>query len=447
MMLLSKLSGGRNGKTTRETKVSSAPTPEMVEAAGMIGEHYEAIHGGLDKLSGLAEQLRTLEPLLAEMRAPLTAEFDARRDDYLELIHLRTVSAEAEERIEALSREASDLGDALRAAESRQEELTAQLGEKSAAAQEGQLEIDRLRTAIAQAEASVQTLTASEKDSVQRIRQQDEDLNSLRARLQEADTARTEALTGKTRAERDHALLTDENAALKKRSEEVVLEISRLARVEASLESQLTTERARASGEQAEAARAIRVLETQAEAARSEAAALQVRLDTLTARADRLETLNVDMTTALSEAQSGGQGAERKVSHLQVDLNRAMERIRELEAGSEETRQRLVAMDAARLAAVDRAEHLAKSASASEKALIRSEERVNKLQLFMTALKVESDGRVKALTEQVGSMRSNLEGARAETAMSAAALDAARRERAAREPLALVQDTPIAASA
>ena len=447
MMLLSKLSGGRNGKTTRDTKVSATPTPEMVEAAGMIGEHYEAIHGGLDKLSGLAEQLRTLEPLLAEMRAPLTAEFDARRDDYLELIHLRTVSAEAEARIEALTRESSDLGIALRNAESRQEELTAQLGEKSAAAQDAQLEVDRLRTAISQAEAQVQTLTASEKDSVQRIRQQDEDLNSLRARLQEADTARTEALTGKTRAERDHALLTDENAALKKRSEEVVLEISRLARVEASLESQLTTERARASGEQAEAARAIRVLETQAEAARSEAAALQVRLDTLTARADRLETLNVDMTTALSEAQSGGQGAERRVSHLQVDLNRAMERIRELEAGSEETRQRLVAMDAARLAAVDRAEHLAKSASASEKALIRSEERVNKLQAFMTALKVESDGRVKALTEQVGSMRSNLEGARAETAMSAAALDAARRERAAREPLALVQDAPIAASA
>ena len=64
MMLLSKLSGGRNGKTTRETKASATPTPEMVEAAGMIGEHYEAIHGGLDKLAGLAEQLRTLEPLL-----------------------------------------------------------------------------------------------------------------------------------------------------------------------------------------------------------------------------------------------------------------------------------------------------------------------------------------------------------------------------------------------
>lgn len=227
----------------------------------------------------------------------------------------------------------------------------------------------------------------------------------------------------------------------------MVVEIARLARVEASLESQLTTERARASGEQAEAARAIRVLETQAEAARSEAAALQVRLDTLTARADRLETLNVDLTTALTEAQSAGQGSERKVSHLGVDLNRAMERIRELEAGAEESRQRLVIMESARLAAVDRAEHLAKSASASEKALIRSEERVNKLQAFMTSLKVESDGRVKALTEQIGSMRSNLEGARAESAMTAAALDAARRERTAREPLALVQNEPLAASA
>lgn len=156
MMLLSKLSGGRNGKA-REAK---APTPEMIEAAGMIGEHYEAIHGGLDKLSGLAEQLRTLEPLLAEMRQPLAAEFEARRDDYLELISLRAAAVESDERVEALTREVSDLADALRNAESRQEELAAQLGEKSTAAQEAQLEVDRLRIAISQAEAQVQTLTA-----------------------------------------------------------------------------------------------------------------------------------------------------------------------------------------------------------------------------------------------------------------------------------------------
>ena len=440
MMLLSKidraLSGGAKVKSV---SLKEAPTPEMVEAAGAIGQRYEAIHGGLDKLAGLAEQLRNLEPLLNEVREPLASEFQARREDYVELIGLRSASAEAHERAETLDQERARLTEALDAAEARHEELEANLEEKVSLGQDRQLEIDRLRTALSQAEAQVQTLAASEKDSVQRIRQQDEDLVSLRTRLSEADAARTEALTGKTRALRDQAIAADENAAMRKRSEEVSIEIARLGRVEASLESQLSSERARAGSEQAESARAIRVLETQVEAARAEAATVQVRLDTLTARADRLETLNQDLTTALTEAQAASQGGERKISHLEVDLNRAQDRIRELEAASEDWRQRLSAMEGARLAAVDRADHLAKSASATEKALIRSEERVSKLQSFMNALKAESDDRVKALNEQIGSMRSNLDGARAESAMNSAALDAVRRDRFAREPLALVE--------
>jgi crescentin len=438
MMLLSKLERARAGGRRNE-EASPIATPEMEQAASVIGERYEVLHGGLDKLTVLAEQLRTLEPLLSDMRKPLAAEFEARRDDYIELIGLRAAATETAGRIEALGDEARELRTALEAAEARKEELAVRLAEATSHAQDGRIEIDRLRTALSQAEAQVQSLAATERDNAQRILQQEEDLQSLRQRLDEADAGRAEAVTARARAERDQALLADENEALKKRSEEVVVEIARLARVEASLDSQLAAERARASGEQVEAARTIRSLETQAEAVRTEAAGLQVRLDTLTARAERLETLNADLGHALTDAQSAGQSAERAVSHLQVDLKRARDRIRELEAGAEDSRQRTQATESARLAAVDRAEHLAKAAAANEKALSRSEERTAKLQLILAALKVESDERVKALTDHNVSMRSSLEGVRAESAITAAALDAARRERAGMEPSAPAQ--------
>lgn len=58
------------------------------------------------------------------------------------------------------------------------------------------------------------------------------------------------------------------------------------------------------------------------------------------------------------------------------------------------------------------------------------------MQLILAALKVESDERVKALTEHNVSMRWSLEGVRAASAITAAALDAARREHAGLEPVA-----------
>jgi crescentin len=127
------------------------------------------LHGGLDKLAVLAEQLRTLEPLLTDMRKPLAAEFEARRDDYIELIGLRAAATEMAGRIEALGEEARELRTALEAAEARKEELAIRLGEVTTHAQDGRIEIDRLRTALSQAETQVQSLGASESDNAQRI--------------------------------------------------------------------------------------------------------------------------------------------------------------------------------------------------------------------------------------------------------------------------------------
>lgn len=91
-------------------------------------------------------------------------------------------------------------------------------------------------------------------------------------------------------------------------------------------------------------------------------------------------------------------------------------------------------MNAARLAAVDRADHLAKSTATQEKALARSEERVARLQDRVGALQAEHEQQVEVLNDQVAGLKASLEGFRAESAIIAAALETARRERSNREP-------------
>ena len=178
--------------------------------------------------------------------------------------------------------------------------------------------------------------------------------------------------------------------------------------------------------------RAMRALETQTETSRAEIASLSSRLDTATARANGLEVLNTEQATRLSELQTGSHGAERRAEQLQVSLDRAMERIRGLEAETEDTRQRMAGMEAARLAAVDRAESLAKAATTHEKAIARAEDRMLKIQAKLAAAQDEHHAKTQSMLQQTTALRAELEGVRAEAMMSAAALDAARRERGGR---------------
>ena len=103
----------------------------------------------------------------------------------------------------------------------------------------------------------------------------------------------------------------------------------------------------------------------------------------------------------------------------------------ELEATAEESRQAQAAMEAARLAAVDRAEGLARAGGAHEKALARSEARAQRLESQLRKLETDRDAQAAALLEQIDGLKSELDAARAQAAITAASLDVARRDRAA----------------
>ena len=423
----------RNGKSER------APVPGVGveqtpggDAAGVIGERFETIQDSLDQLTDMARRFGTFESLLGQLREPLEAEFKSRRDGHVELINLRAAHVENSDRLETATTEARKLADALAEAEARADDLAARLGEQTATAQEARVETDRLRSELSIATGKVEALEAAARTAGQRIRELEQDQEALRVQLKQAEALKTESESGRAQVQRDHALASEENAVLRRRIDEVSAEIAALARTSAASEGQLATERARAASEQSETARALRALENQTETSRAEIASLTARLDTATARANGLEVLNTEQASRLSELQAGSHGSERKAEQLQISLDRAMERIRGLEGETEETRQRMAGMEVARLAAVDRAETLAKAATAHEKAIARAEDRMLKIQAKLTAVQDEHQAKAQAATQQTSALRAELEGVRAEAAMSAAALDAARRERGGR---------------
>ena len=423
----------RNGKTDQGVQVSATTgRVSEQEVAGLIGERFETIQGSLDQLSDMAQRFGTFESLLGQLREPLEAEFRSRRDGHVELVNLRAANADAVRRLGELNAETRKLSEALAEAESRVDDLTARGGEQSANLQEARVELGRLRNDLAQAATRIEGLEAVDRAAVQRIRELEQDQDALRNQLKLAEAARSESETARGQTQRDHALVLEENTVLRRRVDEVGTEVAGLARAAAAGEGQLATERARASSEQAEAARAMRSLENQVESARAEIAALTARLDTATARANGLEVLNTEQSSRLGELQSNSHAVERRAETLQVGQDRAQERVRALEIESEEARQRYAAMEVARVAAVDRAEALTKAAAAHDKAIARAEERMLKVQAKLAAAQDEHEARIQTLTQQIGALREDLEAARAEAAMSASALDAARRERAGR---------------
>jgi crescentin len=437
-MMLSRIDRvlSRNGKGDRSAGASApAETPLGQDAAGVIGERFETIQDSLDQLSDMAQRFGTFESLLVQLRDPLEAEFRSRRDNHVELINLRAAHAENAERLEIASAESRKLAAALTETEAKADDLLARNGEQSAALQETRVETDRMRSELSLNMSRLEALELADRASTQRIRELEQDQESLRTQLKQAETLRTESENGRAQTQRDHALVLEENTVLRRRMDEVSAEVASLARSSAASEGQLATERARAASEQSETARNMRALENQTETARAEIASLSARLDTATARANGLDILNTEQATRLSELQSGSHGAERKAEQLQISLDRALERIRGLESETEDTRQRLAGMEVARLAAVDRAETLTKAASTHEKAISRAEDRMLKIQAKLAAVQEDHHSKAEGWLQQITALRAELEGARAEAAMSSAALDAARRERTGRPAL------------
>jgi crescentin len=389
----------------------------LVEATQAIGVRYETIHGGLDSISRVVEHLRAIEPLLSEIRGPVAEEFEARRAEHAELIALRAAHDQA----------TTDA--ALTESEARRQSLDVALEDSA-------LEIDRLRNGLQQSELKVGGLEAALRDATARAEHLAQDVETLRVQTQDIDARRGESEAALAAAKQQSALQAEELGTVKKRLEQAGADVARLSRIETELESQVAAERARLLAAdnalatvQADGARTIRGLEAQVEAGRAEALALQTRLETATGRADKLEEMNGQISGRLNESSAQQQAVERRAGDLNVALERALERVRNLEDEVEGLRGRHAGVDTARAAAIERADQLAKTVGAHEKALKRSEERAAQLRTRFEALQASEDEIRRGHDDKVAEMQAEIERIRSEAALAEGALESARRDR------------------
>lgn len=439
MRLLSK--GDRNTKGGVKPVMLAAEnerpeTDGLVEATQAIGVRYETIHGGLDSISRVVEHLRAIEPLLAEIRAPVAEEFEARRTEHAELITLRAAYEQAARQLAAAQAEERELSAQLAATDAALTESDARRQALDVALEDGALEIDRLRNGLLQSELKVGGLEAALRDATSRAEHLTQDVETLRIQTQDIDARRGEAEASLAGARQLSALQLEELGTLKKRLEQAGADVARLSRIETELEAQIAAERARLLAAdnalatvQADSARTIRGLEAQVESGRAEVLALQTRLETATGRADKLEEMNGHISARLADSSAQQQAVERRAGDLNVALERALERVRNLEDEVEDLRGRHAGVDTARAAAIERADQLAKTVGAHEKALKRAEERAAQLRTRFEALQTAEDEVRRAHDEKIAEMQAEIERLRSEGALAEGALESARRDR------------------
>lgn len=439
MRLLSKTS--RENKGAKPT-VLGAETVRVetvqhsIESTQAIGQRYETIHGGLDSIGRVMEHLKAIEPLIAEIRGPVSQEFEARRAEHAELIALRANFDQAQRQIAQIQAEEREASARLAAAETALGESEARRQAQDTALEDNTLEIDRLRNALLQSELKVSNVDAALRDANARIEHLVQDVEGLRTQAQDIDARRGEAEAALARANQDNALLGEEAATLKKRVDQAGIDLARLSRIETDLEAQIAAERARAqalenalSAHQVDSGRIIRGLESQVEGNRAEILALQTRLETSTGRADKLEEMNTQISARLAESSAQQKAVERRAGDLNVALERALERIRALEEEAEGLRQRHAGVDTARATAIERADQMAKNASAQEKALKRAEERAQQLRARLDAVQEAQDQVRREHEQKVAELQATIERLTSEAALAEGALEAARRDR------------------
>lgn len=406
-------------------------------SASELGTAQERIATNLAEISRLAEHMTFLEPLIAELRGPLEAELLARRRDHAELGTLRALLAQTNERLGAAEKTQQSLRKALAASQAVAEDLESTRRVNERVIDQASQQVDSLCNALQAAESKISTTEERLRENTISAMQLQEDLDVLRRQMCEEAESRCELdnLIGKTTQE---LLLSQEEAlSLRRRVDQATGDAARFARAEADAQAQLAHERGRIAPMQAalnsarnEILNLTKRLEEQSDAACAGIAALHTRLETATARSARLEALNAEQCSKLSEASAQQRNAIRRATEDSIAIDRSKERIKILEAEAVQHRAVTIALERARGAAVDRADELSKLCSSQEILLRSSEERAREAQAKLEASVAEAELTRLNTEQRLADAVAEIERVKTELAMAEANLESARSERA-----------------
>ena len=436
----------------RPIRDAEAPTRELMEAleperadaiqadrqasTKALGARQELLGSSLDELARLAGHLKHMEHMVGEIRGPLNDELLSHKHEHGELITIRAVLDQTTERLAETRERERALGAKVATLELALSESHLERQVQDSAIEDVRLEIDRLRTSLNESDVRGDGSAAALRDATLRMKQLEEDAAFLRKQAQEDDSFRREIDALLARASQEALLLEEEAATLRRRLEQATADAFRLSNLEMDLQAQLANERARMIPLQAATERAqaeLLQLKGQAEehvsAARSEITALNTRLETSAARANRLESLNADLSRRLSEAVSKHRTDERRTSEIQTSSERTLERASSLEEELTAQRTANASLERARLAALERADQLGKLLQSHEVTMRRAEERLRDMQLKLEASTGELEAGRRAQEQSSAGTSAEMERLRADLAIAEAGLKSAHEER------------------
>jgi chromosome segregation ATPase len=409
----------------------------VLEGTRTIGERHEAITSALEDATVALSQFKAAEAGLERARRALEVEFETRREERSENVALNALLEHFRKELAAAAVREGDLLSRVNTAEASLNHTNLQKSDLEADLAVRQAEVLRLTGSFNAARSETVELRGQLEHAQKQLSQTQEDNAGLNARLDEAEARRQEAEAKAASSTQSLSVVEAERGALERRAEAQTSEVGRLGRAVAELEGRLSAEQTRSrtldaavQAAEAAAARLTQALDEQATTTKVHLETADMRLETAQARSVRLEAENADLTGKVQEATVRDRVASRELADAKQWRERADERVKTVETELSGVREELLASEAARTAALERADRLGETLAGRQSDLRRMEEQLSALQKRVTSLEEDlsnehaaSAGRVRALTEVI-------ERERSEHSIAQGALDAVRKDRA-----------------
>jgi crescentin len=418
------------------------PTPKSEKVArtfDSIGRRNEKLRAELDSIEF---QFRNIEAIRAQFHDALTSIDQT----LIEIECTKVAHLEAERKLEDLTAAHERLKEdrtGLRVERDQlavaQNQLSARVADLERALTETEAASFEARATLAERSAKLDQTEREFEDLRRGLDAANEQLPTIRAEFLAKENRLNEV--GRQRAAlNDHCnLLTEENAALRTRLEEFVVNASKLNRELSELKNErdelrrLLEEVESALGQETAAHAKLKAAHFDAiEAQRLNEANLQEKLATTTTRLEAAQRLLVDARAEMHEQDVAIRGSEQRALDQSITAKSLEIKVDELEKDLVSARAVQMEAEVARAAAAERSETLTKSMKDQEVALYSAEKKIAMLEARIEEQKRSALGERAVLEEKIAKLTKQFEAEAAARSFAEGALQTARQKRTAR---------------
>jgi crescentin len=417
-------------------KLRSPAPAEPLQVAHEIGARYELVSEKLESAQRVADEIRILATLIGEIRDPIVEEFRERRAEHSELQAALAALETARQRLDELERANLDLVSRAATAEAGLADTESRAAALETIVNDRDSEIEQFRLERSERRGQFNDLEQAHKSALARLSDLEEEVVTLRARAETAELRQRESEALAAKLQQERMLTAQESAVLQKRLEQANVETVQLGGRVAQLDEQLSAERRRVGELEAslltaesDAAKTVRFLEGRLETQMSNQTSVEGKLEAAIARATKLDELNTSLTHRLAEAALRQKTSEDERLELVVAQERALANARAREQETEAMRREFLSLEAARAAAVERADELARLAQSRETVVKRAERQIAGLKERLEVAQADHARKRAVLDDRLDKVQTQFERERAERAIVEGALETARRDR------------------